>query len=190
DQLLVVLGEVLAEQETVDDAVQLLRDRTLLRAGGLVHLLLERLDRREDLLAGRSDLLELTRGELAVVSDRGVADELADLLRVLGRDLRDELEEEAVHQLAGVLQRWQGLLLGPGRETAGPEVVVLVEALRLALAEEGAPAGEPLLEVGERLVAVDVDALGLGLDLVLQVVQVLSARVVVDLRDDRRREVQ
>ena len=123
--------------------------------------------------AADRDLLELARGELAVVADRGVADELADLLRVLGRDLRDELDEEAADELARVLERREHLLLGPGREPAGPEVVVLVEALVLALGEVRAPAGEPLLERGELLVAVDVDALDLGLDLVLEVVQVL-----------------
>ena len=128
--------------------------------------------------------------ELAVVADRGVADELADLLRVLGRDLRDELEEEPADELARILERREHLLLGPGCETARPEVVVLVEALLLALGEERAPAGEALLEVGELLVAVDVDLLGLRLDLVLEVVQVLRARLVVDARDDRGGEVQ
>ena len=76
------------------------------------------------------------------------------------------------------------------REPAGPEVVVLVEALVLALGEERAAAREPLLERGELLVAVDVDALELGLDLVLEVVQVLRARLDVDVRDDRGGEVE
>ncbi len=140
--------------------------------------------------AADCDLLELTRGELAVLADRGVADELADLLRVLGRDLRDELQEEPADQLARVLERREHLLLGPGREPAGPEVVVLVEALFGAGREVVTAALEALLEVGELLVAVDVDALGLGLDLVLEAVQVLRAGLVVDLRDDRRREVE
>jgi hypothetical protein len=64
--------------------MDVLGDRTLLRTGRLGELLLEREDRREDLLPGRRDLLELARREPAVVADRGVADELADLLRVLG----------------------------------------------------------------------------------------------------------
>ena len=42
----------------------------------------------------------------------------------------------------------------------------------------------------ELLVAVDVDALGLGLHLVLEVVQVLRARLVVDVRHDRRCEIE
>src|SRR5581483_178654 len=128
--------------------------------------------------------------QLAVLADRGVADELADLLRVLRRDLRDELEEEPANELARLLERRQGLLLGPCRKTAGPEVVVLVEALLLALGEECAAAREALLELRELLVAVDVDPLGLGLDLVLEVVQILLARLRVDVRHDRRREVE
>ena len=76
------------------------------------------------------------------------------------------------------------------RETAGPEVVVLVEALVLALGEVVAAPLEPLLERGERLVAVDVDLLRLGLDLVLEVVQVLRARLDVDRRHDRGGEVE
>ena len=74
----------------------------------------------------------------------------------------DELDEHPADELARVLERRQHLLLGPAREPAGPEVVVLVEALVLALREERAAAGEPLLERGELLVAVDVDALDLG----------------------------
>ena len=135
-------------------------------------------------------MLELARGQLAVVADRGVADELADLLRVLGRDLRDELQEEPADELARVFERREHLLLGPGGEPAAPEVVVLVEALLLALGEVRAAAGEPLLELGELLVAVDVDPLDLGLDLVLEVVQVLRARLVVDVGDDRSGEVE
>src|SRR5207248_1669617 len=45
-------------------------------------------------------------------------------------------------------------------------------------------------ERGQRLVAVDVDLLALRLDLVLEVVQVLLSRLVVDRRDDRRGEVE
>ena len=70
----------------------------------------------------------------------------------------------------------QRLLLGPVGEAADPEVVVLVEVLLLALREVVAAPLEALLERGELLVAVDVDPLGLGLDLVLEVVQVLLAR--------------
>src|SRR5262249_11232565 len=162
--------ELLTLEEAVDDAMDVLGDRALLGAGGLVELLLETRDRGQDLLRRDRNLLELTRGELAVLADRSVADELADLLRVLGRDLRDELQEEAADQLARVLERREHLLLCPGREPAGPEVVVLVEALLGAVAEERTAAREALLEVGELLVAVDVDLLGLGLDLVLQLV--------------------
>src|SRR5262249_45294130 len=64
------------------------------------------------------------------------------------------------------------------------------EALLGAVREVVPAALEALLEVGELLVTVDVDALRLGLDLVLQVVQVLRPCLVVDVRDDRRCEVQ
>ena len=80
----------------------------------------ERRERRADLLGRDRDELELARGEPAVVADRRVADELADLLRVLGRDLRDELDEEAADERARLLERRQRLLLGPGRRARGP----------------------------------------------------------------------
>src|SRR5207237_6849435 len=132
----------------------------------------------------------LPRSEPPVVADRVVADELADLLRVLGGDLLGEVGEHPADERARLLEGRQTLLLGPVREPAGPEVVVLVEVLLLALGEVVAPALEPLLERGERLVAIHVDALGLRLDLVLEVGQVGLALLVVDRRDDRRREVQ
>src|SRR5581483_7068821 len=159
DEALILLWDLGALEKRVDDAVHVLRDRALLRAGRLREVLLERCDRGEDLLGRGRDRLDLARRELPVVADRSRADELADLLRVLRRDLRDELDEEAADEAAGVLERRQRLLLCPVREAARPEVVVLVEALLLALGEVVAAAAEPLLERGERLVAVDVDAL-------------------------------
>src|SRR5439155_26489427 len=190
DVALVFLVDLLAEEERVDDAHDVLRDRALLGARGLRELLLERRDRSQPLLGRTRDLFELARREPAVVADRGVADELADLLRVLGRDLADELLEHAADEVAGVLDRRQRLLLGPARHAADPEVVVLVEALVGALGEVRPAAGESLLERGELLVAVDVDPLVLGLDLVLEVVQVLRAQLDVDERDDRSGEVE
>src|SRR5205823_3483128 len=80
-----------------------------------------------DLLRRRRNRLELARGEPAVVADRRVADELADLLGVLGRDLLGDLDEEPADEHTRVLKGRQRLLLGPVREAAGPEVVVLVE---------------------------------------------------------------
>src|SRR5258705_1167593 len=165
--------------------MDVLRDGTLLRTGRLGELLLEREDRGEDLLRRGCDLLELARREPAVVADRSVADELADLLRVLGRDLPDELDEQVADEAANVLERRQSLLLGPVRETAGPEVVVLVEVPLLALREVVAAAGETVLERSECLVAIDIDALGLTLDLVLERVDVGCALLVVDRGDDR-----
>src|SRR5205807_1756371 len=71
-----------------------------------------------------------------------------------------------------------------------PEVVVLVEVALLALGEVVAPACEPVLERGERLLAVDSDALGLGRNLVLEVGEVGLPLLDVDRRDDRGREVE
>src|SRR2546421_692437 len=118
------------------------------------------------------------------------AHELADLLRVLGRDLADEVDEHAAREATCLFQARERLLLGPVGEAARPEVVVLVEALVLALGEVVATPLEAVLQRGERLVAVDVDALGLALDLVLEVREVLGARLVVDRGDDRRGEVE
>src|SRR5207237_4647416 len=81
-------------------------------------------------------------------------------------------------------------LLGPVRQPAGPEVAFLVKALVPALGEVVAAPLEPVLERGERFLAVDLDALGLALDLVLEIVQVLLARGDVDRGDDRRGEVE
>ena len=59
-------------------------------------------------------------------------------------------------------------------EPACPELIVLVEVALLALREEVAAPGEPVLERGERLVAVDMDPLGLGSHLVLEVGEILG----------------
>src|SRR5712691_2870336 len=181
---------LVAREHRVDDAMDVLRDRTLLRTGRLGEVLLERQDRGEDLLGRGRHLLELARREPAVVADGGVADELADLLRVLGRDLPDELDEEVADEAAHVLERRQPLLLGPVREAAGPEVVVLVEVPLLALREVLATAREAVLERGECLILVDLDPAGLAGDLILERLQVARALLVVDRRDDRRREVE
>src|SRR5205823_5756360 len=190
DELDVVLVRLRALDQRVDDAVDVLGDRALLRSLRLRHLLLERQDRSEDLLGPGRNRLELARRQPAVVADRRVADELADLLRVLGRDLRDQLDEQAPDESARILERREHLLLGPVVEAADPEVVVLVEVPLLALREVLAAAGEPVLERGKGLVAVDVDLLGLGLDLVLEIVDVRGALLDVDRRDDRGGEVE
>src|SRR4029079_7902648 len=84
----------------------------------------------------------------------------------------------------------QRLFLGPVVQAADPEVVVLVERALLALREEVAAAREAVLERGERLLLVDLDAPGLALDLVLEAVQVARALLHVDRGDDRGGEVQ
>src|SRR5262249_19047370 len=94
-------------------------------------------------------------------------------------------------EAARLLQRRDALLLGPVRQAAGPEVVVLVEALVGALREVVAAPLEPVLQCGERLLAVDLDPLGLALHLVLEVVQVLLARCEVeDLLELARSDVE
>ena len=98
--------------------------------------------------------------------------------------------KQPVDELARVLERRQRLLLGPVVQAADPEVVVLVEVPLLALREEVAAAREAVLERGERLVPVDLDAAGFALDLVLEPVQVGRALLDVDRGDDRRGEVQ
>ena len=123
-------------EQRVEDAVDVLRDRALLRAGRLRQLLVERRERLADLDRPTvATVLELRGREPAVVADRRVADELADLLRVLGRDLRGDVDEHPADELARLVERRHALLLGPVREAAGPEVVVLVEVPLLALRE-------------------------------------------------------
>ena len=107
----------------------------------------------------------------------------------LGGDLGRDLQEEAADELARFLEGWS-TWLGPVREPAHPELVVLVEVPLLALREVLAAALQPVLESGKRLVTVDVDALRLGLHLVFEVVQILLALVVVDRRNDRGGEVE
>src|SRR4029079_10449836 len=167
DERSVFLAEhrLLVEQP-VDDTVDVLGDGALLRARRLCELLVERRKGLADLDGRVRDRLELARGELAVGTDRRLVDPLADLLRILGRDLRGDLDEEAAGERPGLLERREHLLLRPVVQAAGPEVIVLVEVLLLVLREVVAAALEPLLERGELLVPIDVDSLGLGLDLV------------------------
>src|SRR5439155_615686 len=112
------------------------------------------------------------------------------LLRVFGRDLSDKVDEHATGQLARFLEGRHALLLGPVRKAAGPEVVVLVEALVPTLREVIAAALEAILERGECLLTVDLDPLRLGLDLVLEIVQVLLPGRNVDRGHDRGGEVE
>src|SRR5439155_3654710 len=106
------------------------------------------------------------------------------------RDLRSDVEEELGDELARLLERGQGLLLGPVREAADPELVVLVEVALRSLREVVAATLQPVLERGERLVTVDVDPPLLRLDLGLELVQVLLALGSVDRGGDRGREVE
>src|SRR4029453_17811091 len=162
----------------------------LLRARCLAQLLVERRERLADLDRDGCDRLQLLGREPPVVGDGRVADARADLLRVLGGDLRGDLDEHLPDELAHLVEGRHALLLGPVGQAAGPELVVLVEVALLALREVLAAALEPVLERGEVLVPVDVDLLGLRLDLVLEVAQVLLARPGGDRGDDRGGEVE
>ncbi len=170
--------------------MEVLRDRALLRAGRLLEVCAERLERRADLLRGRRDRLDLAGREPPVVARRGLTHELADPLRILAGDRVGERREDGAGKRARILETRERLVLGPVGEAAGPELVVLVESLVLRGREEGAAAGETLVERGELLVAVDVDLLRLALDLVLEVGEVLGALLAVDRCDDRRGEVE
>src|SRR5581483_6598763 len=79
---------------------------------------------------------------------------------------------------------------GPVVQAASPELVVLVEALLLALRQVVAAAAETLLERGELLVTVDGRLLVLRPHLVLEVGEVLLPRLLVDVGDDRSREIE
>jgi hypothetical protein len=104
-ELRVFLVQLVADDQRVRDAVDVLRDRALLRACRLLHLLLERPDRLEDLVCRDRDLLELARRQLPVGPDRCVANELTDLLRVFGRDLLREVLEDSRDERARFLER-------------------------------------------------------------------------------------
>ena len=162
DELRVVLVDLrLLDEQAVEHAVDVLRDRALLGARSPW-----RAPCRAALSASRiwiadvGDRLQLLRRQPAVVADRRVADELADLLRVLGRDLRRRPRGRASTTSSRASSSGgMRLLLGPVRQAADPELVVLVEVPLLALREVLAAPLEPVLERGERLVAVDVDLL-------------------------------
>jgi hypothetical protein len=71
----------------------------------LVELGAERLERLLDLLRRGRDLLVLARSKLAVGAGCGRADELAELLRVLGRDGVRELREDPGAERAHIFER-------------------------------------------------------------------------------------
>ena len=168
----------------------MLRDRALLRARRLRELAPQRSKCGLDLDGGRGHRLDLAGSDPAILARRRLPDELADAPRVLRRDRLRELHEDAAAESADLLEGRESGLLGPVREPAGPEVVVLVEVALLAGGEVVAPPREPVVERGESLVAVEVDPLALAGDLVLEVGEILLPLLAIDLRDDRGREVQ
>ena len=190
DERRVLLGQLGPGEEALLEPLQMLRDRALLRSRRLVELGAQWRQRGLDLDGGRSDRLDLARSEAAVVAGRRLANELANLPRILVRDLLGELDEHAAAERPDVLERRKHRLLGPVVQAADPEVVVLVEVALLACGEEVTPSGEAVVEPGERLVTVEVDALALARDLVLEVGEVGLALLAVDRRHDRGGEVE
>src|SRR5687767_8083833 len=151
----------------------MLRDRALLRARCLRELLAQRGERGLDLNRCRGDRLDLARGEATIVASRRLPDELAHPARILRRDRLREVDEDSAAERADLLERGQRRLFSPVGEAATPEVVVLVEVLLLAGREVVAPAAEPVVEAGQRLVAIEVHPLALAGDLVLEVGEIL-----------------
>ena len=179
-----------AAEQRLLKPLDVLRDRTLLRAGRGLRVGDERRERVPKLYRDLRDEVELARGEVAIRPGRRLADELPRLLGVLRRDGLRGVHEDPADELAGLVERGQPLLLGPVREAAGPELVVLVEVLLLALREVLPAPREPLLEGCELLVAIDEDPLGLGQDLVPEIGEVGHPLVAVDARHDGRGEVE
>ena len=190
DELSVIALEIGAGEQRLEHLVDVLADRTLLRAGGLVRLGHEWRERIAYLNGSLADGVELAGSEITVVTDRRLSNELPDLLRVFCRHLGRDVHEDAADELPSLVGWRQCLLLGPGEKSACPELVVLVEVLLLALREEVTTTGQPLLECGQRLVTIDVDSLGLGPNLVLEICEICGPLLVVDLRDDGRGKVQ
>src|SRR4029077_1092093 len=123
DVLLVHRG--LRVEQAVEHAVDVLGDRALLGAAGLAELLVERREGLADLDRDVRHRVQLLRRKAAVVANGRVADQLADLLRVLRRDLVRDLDEHLPDELTHLLERRDALLLGPVGQAAAPEVVVL-----------------------------------------------------------------
>src|SRR5262249_51596113 len=190
DERGVLLGQLRAREELLLDLLHVLRDRALLRARRLGEIAAQRSKSCLDLDGRRGHRLDLTRGDTPILASRRLSDELTDAPRVLRRDRLRELDEHTAAERADLLERRQRGLLRPVRETTSPEVVVLVEVALLAGGEVVAPSSEPVVERRERLVAIEVDALALARDLVLEVGEILLPLLAIDLGDDRRREVE
>ena len=121
---------------------------------------MERGERLRIWVAAFATELELARREPAVVADRGRVRTSSRIFFESSVVISGAISTKSPpDERADVLERRERLLLGPVVQAAGPEVVVLVEVLLLALREVVAAALEPLLERGELLVAVDVDPL-------------------------------
>src|SRR5258705_1240304 len=118
----------------------MLGDRALLRPGRVRQFAAQRRERNLDLDGGRSDRLDLAGRQPAILARRGLANQLADAPRVLRRDRLGQLHEDATAESANVVERRKNAFLGPVRQPAGPEVVVLVEVLLLAGGEVVPPA--------------------------------------------------
>ena len=191
DELGVVPGQLLAAEQLVEQLVEVLRDRALLRAGRLLELRPKRLEGGADLLRRRVATDSISRGARRR-SSRVAVCRTSSRIRFGSSPAIEPASAGKMRTREGarLLEARQDLILGPVRESARPELVVLVEALVLRGRQEGTAAREALVERDELLVAVDVDLLRLALDLVLEVREVLGALLAVDRRDDRRGEVE
>ena len=178
-------------EQLVEQLVEVLRDRALLRARCLLELARAAGRARSRISCAAVPTDSISRGaSRAVVAGGGLADQLAEPLRVLAGDVLRQVGEDPARKRARLLERRHHLVLGPVREPTGPELVVLVEPLVLAGREVVAAALESIVERRQLLVAIDVDLLGLAADLVLEVGEVGGALLLVDAGHDRRGEVE
>ena len=119
-----------AGEQRLVDLVDVLRDRALLRAGRLVGLGDERREGLADLRsrpARRCRARAASRSRSSRIADRRTSSRIFFESSVVIWPATSH--EDAADELARLLERRQRLLLGPGREAARPELVVLVEVL-------------------------------------------------------------
>ena len=149
--------------------------------GRSLELRAERVEGLVDLLGRGGDGLDLARGELAVLTRRRLADELTDLLRVLGRQRLRELGKmppASCRVSSRVGSSWSSAQLLRPRVQNSSSSSKFFSFPREILS----PPREALLDREDVLVAVDVDLLRLAAHLVLEVGQVLRPLLEVDRR--------
>src|SRR5215216_923428 len=144
-------------------------------------------------------VLQIAEDGLVVddVLDLHLLEGLPDLLHPLGGvvEVRLGVGDLALERLTGVLDQLVALgvveLLGVGAKAVCPELILVVELVLGALAlEPGDPALDGLVQLLRALLALRRVAVEDLLDLLLELREVLGARLLVDPGDERRREVQ